>query len=98
MASILHSYIIVRCFSVGDTIVSPDRNKNEKTEMIYDVSEKEIPQQRIESNDEQLPQLRSYTGNDVSVFIRAYNLLTQLYIYVCSLNHRNRNHLNVLVR
>jgi hypothetical protein len=48
--------------------------------MIYDVSEKEIPQQRIESNDEQLPQLRSYTGDDVSVFIRSSNLPTQLYI------------------
>ncbi len=78
-------------------MVSPDRNENKKTEMSSDVSEKEIPQQLIESNDEQLPQLRSYTGNDVSVFIRAFNLPTQLYIYVCSLNHRNRNHLNVLV-
>jgi len=76
MSSILHSYIIVRCFSVGDTIVSPDRNENEKTEMNSDVSEKEIPQQLIESNDEQLPQLRSYTGQDVSVFIRSSNLLT----------------------
>ncbi len=76
MASILHSYIIVRCFSIGDTIVSSDRNENEKTETNSDVSGKETPQQLIESNDEQLPQLRSYTGNDVSVFIRASNLLT----------------------
>ncbi len=97
MASILHSYIIVQCFSIGDTIVSPDRNENEMKEMNYDVSEKEIPQPLIEFNDEQLPQLRSYTGYDVSVFIRASNLLTQLNIYECSLNHRNRNHLNVLV-
>ncbi len=82
MSSILHSYIIVRCFSIGDTIVSSDRNENEKTETNSDVSEKEIPQQLIESNDEQLPQLRSYTGNDVSVFICASNLLTQLYIYM----------------
>jgi len=82
MASIPHNYIIVRCFSIGDTIVSPDRIENEKTKMNYDVSEKGIPQQRIESNDEQLPQLRSYTGNDVSVFIRAFNLPTQLYIYM----------------
>jgi hypothetical protein len=50
--------------------------------MNYDASEKEIPQQLIESNDEQLPQLRSYTGQDVSVFIRASNLPTQLYMYV----------------
>ncbi len=82
MASILHSYIIVLCFSIGDTIVSSDRNENEKTETNSDVSENEIPQQLIESNDEQLPQLRSYTGRDVSIFIRASNLLTQLYIYI----------------
>ncbi len=82
MASILHSYKIVRCFSIGDTIVSPDRNENEKTEMNYNVSEKEIPQQLIESNDKQLPQLRSYTGDDLSVFICDFNLPTQLYMYV----------------
>ncbi len=82
MSSILHSYIIVRFFSIGDTIVSPDRYESKKTKMNYDASEKEIPQQLIESNDEQLPQLRSYTGQDVSVFIRASNLPTQLYMYV----------------
>jgi len=63
-------------------MVSLDRNENKKTEMSSDVSEKEIPQQLIESNDEKLPQLRSYTGNDVSVFIPAFNLPTQLYIYM----------------